>query len=46
MKKILQILSALIIMLFVQALLIMPDNLSLKNSSENEEQFWVFNDKG
>jgi hypothetical protein len=46
MKKTLQILSALLIVLFIQALVLIPDKLSLNNSSENEQQFWVFNDKG
>ncbi|MCG3165108.1 MAG: hypothetical protein POELPBGB_00869 [Bacteroidia bacterium] len=46
MKKTLQILSALLIVLFIQALVLIPDKLSQNNSCENEEQFWVFNDKG
>lgn len=47
MKKTLQILSALLlIVLFIQALVLIPDKLLQNNSSENEEQFWVFNDKG
>ncbi len=46
MKKTLQILSALLMVLFIQALVLIPDKLSQNNSSENKEQFWVFNDKG
>jgi hypothetical protein len=46
MKKTLQILSVLLIVLFIQAFVLIPDKLSLNNSSENEQQFWVFNDKG
>jgi hypothetical protein len=46
MKKTLQILSVLLIVLFIQALVLIPDKLSQNNSSEIEEQFWVFNDKG
>ncbi len=46
MKKTLQILSALLVVLFIQTLLLMPDILSQNNSNDKDEQFWVFNDKG